>query len=595
MARPVPGQRSFDDLGAPLFDVTFCVLDLETTGASPATCEITEIGAVKLRGGECLGTFQTLVNPGVRIPPSITYLTGITEAMVLPAPRIEQVLPSLVEFIGDSVIVGHNIRFDVSFLQAALERTGRPRLSNRTVDTCALARRLVRDEVPNCQLGTLAERLRLDHKPAHRALDDALATADLLHLLLERTGNLGVTGLDDLLSLPTLDGHAQAGKLRLTADLPRAPGVYLMRDRHGRVLYVGKATNLRARVRSYFSTDERRKVGRLLRETEQIDHVVCAHPLHAAVLEVRLIHELSPRFNRQAKDWKKYCYVKLTLDERFPRLAVARVARDDGAVYLGPLPSRRVAQRIIDAIHTVVPLRRCATRIARSATTVRDGLCPAGQLGVALCPCSGAVGDAEYAAAVATAVRGLTGESDLLLEPLRQRMIALARAERYEEAADTRDRAEALAAALRRQQRHEALIQAGRLVVEWPDGSGAELQRGRLTRAWPGRGASRNDRRLPTLAGSATAAPSRIEPEPGRPLPRELADELACVAATLERSATRLRLIHADGGLRSPWPPVPSFAPQNRKAATRRGDHGDHDDRSSDGSTPSPDPLTAAR
>src|SRR5437867_1616315 len=123
----VAGQRSFDDVGSPLHDVTFCVVDLETTGGSAVDCEITEIGAVRLRGGECLGTFQTLVNPGRVIPPSIVVLTGITEAMVRPAPRVEAVLPSLLEFIGGSVLVGHNLRFDVSFLDAALVRHGHPR------------------------------------------------------------------------------------------------------------------------------------------------------------------------------------------------------------------------------------------------------------------------------------------------------------------------------------------------------------------------------------------------------------------------------------------------------------------------------------
>src|SRR3954453_22996129 len=112
-------QRSFDELGTPLRDVTFCVLDLETTGGSPSDDSITEIGAIKVRGGECLGTFQTLVNPGRAIPPSITILTGISDAMVVPAPRIEHVLPSLLEFCRDSVIVGHNVRFDVGFLNAA--------------------------------------------------------------------------------------------------------------------------------------------------------------------------------------------------------------------------------------------------------------------------------------------------------------------------------------------------------------------------------------------------------------------------------------------------------------------------------------------
>src|SRR5687767_3404132 len=183
-------------MGTPLADVTFVVVDLETTGASPTDCGVTEVGAVKLRGGECLGTFQTLVNPGLLIPPQITYLTGITQAMVLPAPRIAAVLPSFLEFCRDAVVVGHNVRFDLGFLNAALRDAGRPRLDNRFVDTCALARRLVRDEVPDCRLGTLAAHFRVSHRPTHRALDDALATGEVLHALLERAGRLGVLALD---------------------------------------------------------------------------------------------------------------------------------------------------------------------------------------------------------------------------------------------------------------------------------------------------------------------------------------------------------------------------------------------------------------
>ena len=142
----------------------------------------------------------------------------------------------------------------------------------------------------------------------------------MLHTLLERAGTFGVLGLDDLLALPTMRAHPSSGKLALTARLPRRPGVYLFRDRNGRVIYVGKATNLRARVRSYFGSDDRRKVPQLLRETEAIDHLVCAHPLEAAVREIRLIQQHEPRFNRQAKAWRSYSYLKLTLAERFPRL-----------------------------------------------------------------------------------------------------------------------------------------------------------------------------------------------------------------------------------------------------------------------------------
>ncbi|MDQ1395857.1 MAG: polymerase subunit epsilon, partial [Acidimicrobiaceae bacterium] len=474
-------QRSFDDLGTPLHQVTFVVVDLETTGASPAQSAITEIGAVKLRGGEHLGTLQTLVNPGVAIPPEITYLTGITQAMVVPAPRIEAVLPMFLEFLGNEsvVIVGHNVRFDLSFLQSALRVEGYPRLAHRFVDTCALARRLVREEVPNCKLSTLANHFRLATRPTHRALDDAMATGELLHCLLERAGSLGVTALDDLLALPTVKGHPQLAKLRLATALPRRPGVYLFRDGAGRTLYVGKAVDLRRRVRSYFSGEERRKVGQLLREVAAIDHIVTRGELEAAVLEVRLIHELSPRFNRQAKLWRRYAYLKLTLDERFPRLSVVRSPRvGDGCLYLGPLSSAATAHQIAEAIESAVPLRRCRAKPSR--TKLRNASCTPAQLGVAVCPCAGQISESDYGQIVATVVRGLTSDPSLLLDPLARKMSALAAADRFEEAASVRDRAAALARALTRQRRLDALRRAGRITVEVPGEGVSVLHDGRL-------------------------------------------------------------------------------------------------------------------
>jgi DNA polymerase-3 subunit epsilon len=537
-------QRSFEDLGVPLSETTFCVVDVETTGGSALDGAITEVGAVKLRGGECLGTLQTLVNPGMAIPPEITVLTGITQAMVLPAPRMEEVLPSFLEFLGDAVLVGHNVRYDIGFLNAELARAGRPRLTNQFVDTCSLARRLVRDEVPDCRLSTLASRLRLSHLPTHRALDDALATGDLLHVLLERAGSLGVLGLDDLLQLPTLKGSAELNKLRLTTRLPRLPGVYLFRGRGGRVLYVGKATNLRARVRSYFSTEQRRKVTQLLREMDTVDHIVCAGPLEASVLEVRLIHQHLPPFNRRSKTWRRYAYLKLTLDERFPRLSVVRKVRDgDGALYLGPLPSTGAARLLAEAIETAIPIRRCTAKPPRQP---RPAPCAPAQLGVSLCPCSGQVSEIVYGNVVQRLVRGLTTEPALLLDPLADRMNALAGAERFEEAADTRDRAAALARALTRQRRLESLRRSGRLEVEGPDGRRVVLAAGRL------------------LEGPLFASASDGTVEQG-PLPRELADEVSCVAAWLDAEASRLRLVACDGELASPLPRLPTYEPRTRK------------------------------
>ncbi len=567
-------QRTFDDLGTPLIDVTFCVIDLETTGGLAEDVGITEIGAVKLRGGECLGTFQTMVNPGQAIPPTITMLTGITQAMVLPAPRIESVLPTLLEFIGDAVIVGHNVSYDLRFLRAATDRGRRPPLANAVVDTCRLARRLLSDEVPNHKLGTLADRLRLPHQPSHRALDDALATGDLLHVLLERAGRLGVSGLDDLLALPKLAAHPQVGKLALTNRLPRAAGVYVFKDRRGQPLYVGKATNLRTRVRSYFSGERRRKVAQLLRETERIDHVVCPGPLEAEILEVRLIHELLPRFNRQGTRWQSYTYVKLTCNERFPRLSVVRNTPADGGLYLGPLSSTRYARLVVEAIESVVPVRRCSTRIGGSVrldrAPVREAPCTAAQLGVSTCPCSGATSEADYAAIVDRLVHALVHDPAALLEPLSEKMAALALAERYEEAADVRDRAAALAKALARQRRLDTLRRSGTVHVELPGTGGLELAHGRFVRSWAdaeddGPGATLA---LPFPAPEPAIAGSTghlVSPGPGlalsEPLPREHADELLCVARWLDAKAGRLRLVHSERGLTSSLPLLPTYEP----------------------------------
>lgn len=555
--RAAAGQRSLDELGTPLHEVVFCVIDLETTGGSPGADRITEIGAVKVRGGECLGTFQTLVNPGCAIPPSITVLTGITEAMVLPAPRVEQVLPSLLEFAAGTVIVGHNVRFDVGFVNAALERGGRGRLTHSVVDTVALARRLVRDEVPDCRLGTLASRFRLDHRPSHRALDDALATADLLHLLLERAAAYGVLGLDDLLSLPQLAGHPYVAKLRQTNLLPRSPGVYLFHGAGDEVLYVGKATNLRQRVRSYFSTNEtRRKVGALLREAQRVSHVETPDPLTAAVLEQRYLHQLLPRYNRAGTTWQRYCYVRLTTEEAWPRIVVVKDPARSG-VHLGPLPSRAMATLVVEALQSAIPLRRCGKRIGPRHVVAADATpCAPAQLGVAMCPCAGQADPALYAEAVGAAERAMTTAPHLVLDHLYRRMTELAAAQRFEEAAAARDRASAFAGAVRRQRLTDQLRHAGRMVLRLGDVE-IELDHGRLL-----------DARVP---GALTAALPLSPDEavlPGVPLPRKAVDELLCIGRALDADADRLQILECSGTWASAHPAVPHV---ERLTLPRRG------------------------
>jgi DNA polymerase-3 subunit epsilon len=479
----VVGQIALDDLGAPLHAVTFCVLDLETTGASANTCEITEIGAVKYLGGQVVGTYQTLVNPGTGIPPFITILTGITEAMVCEAPRIEAVLPSFLEFCRDAVLVGHNVRFDLSFLDAAARRLSYPLagtepLSRRVVDTVGLARRLIRSEVRDLTLATLAVYLRSPFAPTHRALDDAKATAHVFHTLLERAGSLGVTGLDDLLQLPTARGSAYYTKIGLADGLPRRPGVYLFSDRAGEIIYVGKADNLRTRVRSYFYGDDRRRIADMLRQLHHIDHRVCVNTLDAEVTELRLIHAHRPRFNQRSRPPRRELFIKVT-DEPFPRLSQAHNASSPGLWWLGPFRSKQAADEVTEALWAATMIRRC-----RGRPGSRAGECAPAQIGVSTCPCAGGVDPGEYRRMIDGIITLADRSPAGLLEPLEIKMRRLAAEQRFEEAAQMRDRHRALARALERQRAWRALAEAGRIELESLAGDRVVIEQGLLTAAF---------------------------------------------------------------------------------------------------------------
>lgn len=535
MALPI--QPSFDDLSTPLFDVTFCVLDLETTGGSPATCEITEIGAVKYCHGEEVGSFQTLVDPGAPIPASITMLTGITHAMVYDAPRIETVLPSFLEFIGDTVVVGHNVRFDMSFLNAATDRLGYARLDNARVDTAALGRRLIRSEVRNLKLASLAAFFRSPVVPNHRALEDAKATAHVLHGLLERAGSLGVTNIDDLLALPRAKGARYYNKIRLSDQLPPAPGVYMFRDRNGAVIYVGKATNLRQRVRQYFYGDTRKTIGNMMREMASIDHQVCPTVLEAEVTELRLIHAHRPRYNRRSRPPKSSHFVRLTR-EQFPRLSVVRTVREDALAHLGPFRSKKSADLVMAAIWDAIPVRRCRGRPAS-----RGGSCAPAQLGVAYCPCDGRLDPGAYSRVIDDLLNGLNSQAEVLLEPLRARMEQYAVEQRFEEAGWARDRHNALARSLLRRQQWFALESAGLFEAVSAAGEHVLVDHGILVATW-------RDGKRPLLGDPAVNSLICRQVAPSV----EAAEEAALIWSWLEGSS--MRLVSAQGGLALPVAPV---------------------------------------
>jgi DNA polymerase III epsilon subunit family exonuclease len=360
---------------AELATTTFCVVDLETTGGSPGYSTVTEIGAVRVEGGRVSERFATLVDPGRPIPGIVTELTGIDDAMVAGSPDIETALAGFVDFAGHDVLVAHNAPFDLRFLNYERRRLAGRYFTQPWLDTLTLARRLLNGQVPRHDLGTLAVWADTSVRPIHRALPDAEATAELLLALLELLGERGIDSLQRAVAFAGAGGARHAHKLALADDLPAQPGVYLMRDREGGVLYVGKASNLRRRVRAYFGPGGRhgRLIGRALEELESLDHETCGSEFAALLREDRLIKELRPPCNRRGVGGGG-AYLKLTLAEDSPRLYAVRAQLPDGAAYFGPVRSQRLARGAVTALRRLYSLD-AVDPPAHAAEEVRRLLC----------------------------------------------------------------------------------------------------------------------------------------------------------------------------------------------------------------------------
>ena len=352
-----------------LSDATFVVTDTETTGGSAASDRLIEIGAVKLRHGEVVERFSSLINPMRSIPARITHLTGISTAMVFDQPAVESVLPRFQEFLGESIFVAHNLGFDWRFIDAELGRADLPGLNNERLCTLRLARRVLRG-LRSKGLSSLSDYygIRIDRR--HRALDDAEATAIILTKLLSSIEfEHGITCVNDLLAFQRqtygayLDDAKHVRRIReevLPVVPPRA-GVYFMRNRSGKVIYVGKAKNLRSRVRTYFTAVEAHpaRTRKLVKEVRDVTWRETGSELAALLEESRLIKEHQPRHNRALKRYGRRPFIRLDCSAKYPTVSFVSQLVDDGAEYFGPVRGGRNAAFIVDLIDTVFKLREC--------------------------------------------------------------------------------------------------------------------------------------------------------------------------------------------------------------------------------------------
>ncbi|HEY7421173.1 MAG TPA: exonuclease domain-containing protein [Gaiellaceae bacterium] len=322
--------------GLLLEQATYVVVDLETTGLRPGQSGICEIGAVRLRGFEVEAEFETLVNPGLPMDAGASAVTGLRNEQLRGAPRPAEAVRSFLAFAGDAVLVAHNARFDLAFLDRETERLTGSRIGSPVVDTVRLARRLLAGRVAGFGLGQLAWFLGTAERPCHRALPDARATAELLLALIGLAQERGARTVADLTELAATRTRRLLDKRHLAFGAPTRPGVYLFLGRSEQVLYVGRARDLRARLRSYFRSDRQRPaVEAAVAAAERIEWRVLGSELEAALEELRLIRELRPPGNARVARPERLVWLRQRGD------SVVASARPSP---VGPLRSRRTAQ-----------------------------------------------------------------------------------------------------------------------------------------------------------------------------------------------------------------------------------------------------------
>lgn len=439
----------------------FIALDVETTGLKPSRNRIVEIALLRFRNGVLERRYESLLNPGRKIPEFITRLTTIRNGDVEDAPVFADVAQDVLEFIGDDVLIGHNVGFDIGFINAELDRADKPKLINERIDTMGLAMRLLR-EVRKPSLDHVAAAVGLNPRGVHRAGGDARLTAEVAMRLMEEAARQGIGNVDRLKSVgfvPKSPAEEDVSRARVVMDrtlaqsLPKKPGVYIMRDSSGEIVYIGKAKNLRTRVNSYYSEliGKTRKMDGLIENVARIDHEVVGSELEALLLESQLIRRYLPRYNTALKRSEFYPYIKVDVTNPFPRVRLVRDKKNDGARYFGPYTSSSSARKTVDIINASLPLRTC-TRSFKNARSYGNP-CLAYDLKQCAGPCTGKVLRDDYREYVDAVLRLLDGKDDVMYQQLHKQLEDAAERLDFEKADRIRKNILNLTAVLGEQQR----------------------------------------------------------------------------------------------------------------------------------------------
>jgi DNA polymerase III subunit epsilon len=446
----------------------FVVVDLETTGGSALFDRVLEVAAIRVQNGVVQDRFECLIEPGMPIPPFVTRITGINQSLVHGKPRLESVLPGLRSMLDGAVLVAHNVSFDGNFLSHAFAQHGLPWEGERLC-TLRLARRLI-PGLHSYRLDSLCAFLGFTFVQQHRAGPDADATLHLLRHLLERASEHGIENLAALLRLQRQPvtrkrhkGHVDEAQV---ASLPTSSGVYLLKDRHGKVIYVGKSVNVRQRVRTHLRPSgtargpAQPRLRRRLPHIADVEAIETRSELEALLLESKLVKRYLPEANSLLRDYHDYPFIKVDVSDAYPRLEATRERPTDGVTYFGPFRRASVVSSAVVFLNEQLGLRQCTGRLKPGQPA-----CALFEMKKCLGPCVGAVTALEYRASVDEALQVLRGESRSVMERAASRRDALGEELRFEEAAELRDRIRDLEQVVGVQQRLSAFADRNLVLV----------------------------------------------------------------------------------------------------------------------------------
>lgn len=414
-----------------IWEIPFIVVDVETTGGNPINERIIDIGCVTTIGGEIVSTYTSLVNPHQFIPPFISKMTGISNEMVFTALEADEVFIELQKYFrqDDAVFVAHNAQFDWAFVLNTFLRCNLEPPELKRLCTLKLSRRLLRKNLKK-NVGSLANHFNITVNGRHRALGDALATAQILIELLEiaeREHN--IAHIDELLKFQNKKIYNYKTPLNVfkrlenqLQQLPDTPGIYYFLDKYKNILYIGKAKSLKERVNSYFNSEPytSRKISEMLKLSHLLVWEETGTELMALIKESAKIKELKPPYNTLDKREKSFPFIKLTSGDKFPRIELTFEVDNDSSEYFGPFSSSIFVNEILESINKKFKLIKCNNPLSPN---IDHKNCFYYQIERCDAPCSAIISEEEYLEEVSKVRYFLGGFSDGIVKQLEHKML----------------------------------------------------------------------------------------------------------------------------------------------------------------------------